>query len=80
MSQTLHYGTGADCTCRQSTESKAWDAMIQLTSRVPNLVARWREKSRQRHALQDLDDRLLEDIGVLRAVGMKEAAKPFWIA
>jgi uncharacterized protein YjiS (DUF1127 family) len=35
-------------------------------------------RSRQRDALAELDDRLIEDIGVTRQQANAEAAKPFW--
>ncbi len=35
---------------------------------------------RQRTALRELDDHLLEDIGVTRAEAEKEAARPAWDA
>jgi uncharacterized protein YjiS (DUF1127 family) len=35
-------------------------------------------RSRQREALSNLDDRLLDDIGVTRQQANIEAAKPFW--
>lgn len=38
----------------------------------------WIERSRQRHALADLDDRLLDDIGITRFEAAWEIAKPFW--
>jgi len=38
----------------------------------------YRERSKQRKALTELDDRLLEDIGVTRAAAKYEASKPFW--
>ena len=31
-----------------------------------------------RKTLADLDDRMLQDIGLTRAVAMAEAEKPFW--
>ena len=37
------------------------------------------ERSRQRAQLSDLDERLLEDIGVTRADAEREASKPFWL-
>jgi uncharacterized protein YjiS (DUF1127 family) len=40
--------------------------------------ARCSARSRQRRALSQLDDRLLEDIGVTRQQAIAEAAKPFW--
>jgi uncharacterized protein YjiS (DUF1127 family) len=38
----------------------------------------WYERSRQRRRLAQLDDRLLQDIGVDRVAAMKEVSKPFW--
>ena len=42
------------------------------------LVGAWIERSRQRHALADLDDRLLDDVGIPRSAAAREIAKPFW--
>ena len=36
------------------------------------------EKARQRGLLLELDDRLLQDIGVTREEARREARKPFW--
>ena len=40
----------------------------------------WRAYDRwqQRHALLELDDRLLADIGLTREDALREARKPFW--
>jgi uncharacterized protein YjiS (DUF1127 family) len=43
-------------------------------------IGTWFERSRQRRALADLDDRLLRDIGVTCTQARREAAKPFWSA
>jgi uncharacterized protein YjiS (DUF1127 family) len=40
--------------------------------------ARCSARLRQRQALAQLDDRLLNDIGVTRQQAIGEAAKPFW--
>ena len=42
------------------------------------LIGAWIERSRQRHALADLDDRLLDDVGIPRSAAAREIAKPFW--
>jgi uncharacterized protein YjiS (DUF1127 family) len=42
------------------------------------VIGAWIERSRQRHALAGLDDRLLRDVGISRAEAAHEAAKPFW--
>ena len=38
----------------------------------------WRERSRQRRALAELDDRLLRDIGLTRDEARRESSSPFW--
>jgi uncharacterized protein YjiS (DUF1127 family) len=38
------------------------------------VFARWRE----RRMLEELDDRMLRDIGINRSQALAEAAKPFW--
>ena len=48
-----------------------------------NLTAelfRWYERARQRSQLKQLDDRMLNDIGVIRAQADAEARKPGWTA
>ena len=45
-----------------------------------NVIRMWLERSRQRRALAELDERLLRDIGVTSAQASREAAKPFWSA
>jgi uncharacterized protein YjiS (DUF1127 family) len=39
----------------------------------------WRERSEQRHALAELNDHMLKDIGVSHADAYKEVRKPFWL-
>jgi uncharacterized protein YjiS (DUF1127 family) len=41
-------------------------------------LATWIDRARQRQALADLDDRMLNDIGITRSEARREAAKPFW--
>jgi uncharacterized protein YjiS (DUF1127 family) len=38
----------------------------------------WGERQRQRRALGELDDRLLQDIGVSHDAAATEAMLPFW--
>jgi uncharacterized protein YjiS (DUF1127 family) len=38
----------------------------------------WMERSRQRRALAELDDRLLRDIGLTRDEARRESSSPFW--
>jgi uncharacterized protein YjiS (DUF1127 family) len=42
------------------------------------VIGTWRERSRQRSALAELDDRLIDDIGVTRSKARQAAAMPFW--
>ncbi|HEY5597934.1 MAG TPA: DUF1127 domain-containing protein [Kiloniellales bacterium] len=42
------------------------------------VIGTWIERSRQRHALADLDDRLLDDVGITRSEAAREIATPFW--
>jgi uncharacterized protein YjiS (DUF1127 family) len=42
------------------------------------LILVWQDRARGRHALQQLDDRMLRDIGVTRADVERQRAKPFW--
>jgi len=39
----------------------------------------WQERAEQRHALSELNERMLKDIGVSNADAYKEARKPFWL-
>jgi uncharacterized protein YjiS (DUF1127 family) len=53
----------------------------QLTAAVRiGVIETWFQRSRQRRALAELDDRLLDDIDVTRSKAQQEATKPFWSA
>jgi len=41
-------------------------------------VSAWRDRSRGRDQLSDLDERMLKDIGLSHADAVVEAGKPFW--
>lgn len=42
------------------------------------LLMEWQERSRQRHMLMSLDDRMLRDIGLTRPEAEAEYRKPPW--
>jgi len=42
-------------------------------------VALWHRRAEQRHAIAQLSDAVLADIGLTRWEAMLEAEKPFWI-
>ena len=57
------------------------DPVEMLKCRFVNLftvVSTWHERAHQRRQLLDLDDRLLEDIGISREEALAKAARPFW--
>lgn len=51
---------------------------IQLRTKVVDQIAQWRERARSRYLLQQLDDRMLRDIGLSRSDVERECAKRFW--
>ncbi len=55
--------------------ARAADAAIEWG--IDRLLT-WQQRSRDRLALQSLDDRLLNDIGLSRSDIMEETQKPFW--
>lgn len=67
---------------RVSATDKAQDHPLRglgrIVSRIRAVLRRWRDRSTQRRALAELDDRLLGDIGVSREAAAREAQKPFW--
>lgn len=54
-------------------------ALKRLTDDVFSTVLEWQERARQRRHLSELDERMLQDIGVTRADVDRETAKPFWM-
>jgi uncharacterized protein YjiS (DUF1127 family) len=79
MSQNLHYGTNHTCTYPHATGSwSPGDDMMRLVRQMAHEVHGWIERSRQRRALQDLDDHPLNDIGLSRDEARRECAKLFW--
>ena len=54
------------------------NALKLRASAFLSALARAAARRRQRHALRELDDHLLSDIGVSRAEALREAGKPPW--
>lgn len=50
-----------------------------LLHRVLGVLMLWQARAEERHALAEMDERILRDIGVDRAAARHEAAKPFWL-
>lgn len=42
-------------------------------------LAIWQERAEQRHALGELNEHMLKDIGVSSADAYRESRKPFWL-
>jgi uncharacterized protein YjiS (DUF1127 family) len=49
-------------------------------ARMASALRLWRQRSRQRRTLAELDERLLRDIGVNRLAARQECNKWFWQA
>ena len=70
-------------TCSRSAPLKI-GVVRPLAVRVPSpfgwvwALERMHDRWQQRQALLDLQDRLLEDIGITREEAEREARKPFW--
>jgi uncharacterized protein YjiS (DUF1127 family) len=54
------------------------DASPRLPIRLLSQVAEWQERARSRYLLQQLDDRMLRDVGLSRSDVYRECAKHFW--
>jgi uncharacterized protein YjiS (DUF1127 family) len=46
--------------------------------RLIRLLRRWRERSHSRRELHELDDHILQDIGLSRDTLLRESRRPFW--
>jgi uncharacterized protein YjiS (DUF1127 family) len=60
---------------RMATDPAEWP--LNLFKGIRTLRV-WRARRRQRQTLAELNDYLLNDIGVSRNEARREAAKPFW--
>lgn len=45
-----------------------------------NVLMVWYRRQMERRDLQEMEPRLLTDIGITREVANEEAKKPFWVA
>ena len=56
----------------------AIDALKQSVRRVLATVGFWIARGRERRVLEDLDDRMLRDVGLSRKDVLSEAGRPIW--
>jgi uncharacterized protein YjiS (DUF1127 family) len=61
-----------------SRRQTALDALAEATEFVFATLREWRRRSRERAQLEQLDDRMLKDIGLTAADREFLANKPFW--
>ncbi len=59
-------------------QNRSGSSFVAIIQRIAALIWSWLNRSRDRHALKQLDDRLLDDIGITRRQALAEADKPFW--
>lgn len=52
----------------------------EITTGIYKQFMRWQGRANQRRILKELDDHMLQDIGLERFQAAEEAAKPFWRA
>jgi uncharacterized protein YjiS (DUF1127 family) len=65
-----------DVTRRNKVPARGTSAEFPAILR--NRIAEWLERGRSRYLLQQLDDRMLRDIGLSRSEVDQECAKYFW--
>jgi len=71
-SSTLHdHPLALPSTPRATQRRSPWIIMLRE-------IGLWVALSRERHALAELNDHLLADIGITPDAAAREAAKPFW--
>ncbi len=77
-SQIGSFGTYAGP--RRPTATSFGKFSIEAAARALRTLLIWQERDRQRHALAQLDARMLKDVGLSRAEVALELHKPFWQA
>ena len=79
MTHTLEHHIAFDRHCQQSSSGRHIRAgRIPSPGTIVARVRQWNQQRHQRQALVDLDDRLLQDIGVSREEADRASAGLFW--
>ncbi len=71
---------GASAGPRRPTAASFGEILLEAGARALRTLLTWQERDRQRHALAQLDARMLKDVGLSRAEVDLELRKPFWHA
>jgi uncharacterized protein YjiS (DUF1127 family) len=58
---------------------RAFGKIRRVVVKCLQTIIIWQERAEQRHALAELNDYMLKDIGVSHADAYKEVRKPFWL-
>ncbi len=65
---------------RRPTAASFGEILFAAAARLVRTLLTWQERAQQRHALAQLDARMLKDVGLSRAEVDLELRKPFWHA
>ncbi len=77
MSQLVHHNLAH---ATQRLVHTAWNMVVTPVVSLPSTMMTWQERAATRAALEELDQRLLRDMGIDRSTATQEARKPFWKA
>jgi uncharacterized protein YjiS (DUF1127 family) len=58
---------------------RAFGKLRRVVVKYLNVIIIWQDRAEQRHALGELSEYMLKDIGVSHADAYKEIRKPFWL-
>jgi uncharacterized protein YjiS (DUF1127 family) len=58
---------------------RAFGKVRRVVVKCLQSIVIWQERAEQRHALSELNERMLKDIGVSHSDAYKEMRKPFWL-
>jgi len=58
---------------------RAFGKVRRIVVKCVQSIVIWQERAEQRHALGELSERMLKDIGVSHSDAYKEMRKPFWL-
>ena len=78
ISQRGPFGTHVGA--RRPTAASFGEILLEAAARLVRTLLIWQEWAQQRHALAQLDARMLKDVGLSRAEVELELRKPFWHA